>query len=391
MADFHLNRVEIDLTALRKNYLGLRNMVGSGVEVMAMVKADAYGHGLLPATRVLARAGARVFGVAELEEGIALRQAGLQGEIILLLGCPEEGYPEVVEHRLSPMVFDLEAVEKLSRAGERAGARVAVHLKVDVGMGRVGIMPGELPFFLERISRLPGIRLAGLSSHLPIAELPADQRTIVHCRSFVSIVQQLRAGKMPLAPGDCPPLIHFANSAALLYLPQTHFDMVRPGIALYGCHPGGQVPDSGAFQPVMSFKTRILQLKEVPAGFGISYGHTFVTGRTSRVALLPVGYDDGYSRRLSNRAVVLIGGRRVPLRGTICMNACVADVTDLPEVRVEDEVVLLGSQGSERISAEEIACWMDTIPYEVLCLIGSRNARSYTGDDQLDSVSVQQA
>jgi alanine racemase len=378
MAHSPLNRIEIDLGALRGNYLELQQRVGNGIEVMAMVKADAYGHGLLPAARALAEVGARTFGVAEVEEGIILRQGGLEGEIVLLLGASGESFSEVLEYRLSPVIFDLAALEELSRSAERAGIRAGVHLKVDVGMGRVGIMPAELPLFLERMAILPGVRLAGVSGHLPMADRPHDPRTGLHCHDFASIIGNLRTEWGSLSGELAPPRIHFANSAAMLFMPHTHFDMVRPGIALYGYHPGGEITGTGpVLKPVMSFKSRVLQLKEVPAGYGLSYGHTFVTERASRLAILPVGYDDGYLRRLSNRAVVLIRGQRVPLRGTICMNACVADVTELPEVQVGDEVVLLGRQGRERISAHEIAGWLETIHYEVLCLFGSRNARSY--------------
>jgi alanine racemase len=373
MAHSPLNRVEIDLAALRDNYLALRQRVGSGVEVMAVVKADAYGHGLLPAARTLAAAGARTFGVAEVEEGIVLRRAGLEGEIILLLGAPVESIAEILAFRLSPVVYDLAAVEELSRAAARLSVTARIHVKVDVGMGRLGIMPGELPFFLERAARLPGIMLAGVSGHLPMADRPRDSRTSQHCREFTALAEELHSGTF------ARPRLHFANSAAMLCMPHTHFDMVRPGIALYGGDLAGEADGTGEplLKPVMSFKSRILQLKEVPAGYGLSYGHTFVTDRSSRLAILPVGYDDGYLRRLSNRASVLIRGRRVPLRGTICMNICIADVTELPEVRVGDEVVLLGSQGCERIGAQEIADWLETIHYEVFCLLGGRNGRIY--------------
>jgi alanine racemase len=365
-----LNLVEIDLAALRHNYLALRRQAGEHVEVLAMVKADAYGHGLVPVARTLAGAGARTFGVAEIEEGIALREAGLTGEIIVLLGVPAEKMPLVLAHRLSPVVFEMSVLEELSLLAEQAATRVDVHLKVDVGMGRLGIPPAALPHFLARIADLPGIRLAGVSSHLPMADRPQAVATREHCRRFLAVVDSVRQGH----PGA--PRVHFANSAAFFNLPDTRFDMVRPGIALYGGAPCEAL--AGVLRPVMSFKTRVRQVKEVEAGTGLSYGHTFVTSRPSRLAILPVGYADGWLRRLSNRAEVLIGGRRVPLRGTICMNACVADVTELAEVRAGDEVVLLGRQGGEAITAGEIAGWLETIDYEVLCLIGGRNARNYT-------------
>lgn len=364
-----LNRVEIDLAALRYNYRILQQRAGEGVEVLAMVKADAYGHGLVPVARTLASAGARIFGVAEVEEGASLRQAGLEGEIIVLLGTPAEWLPEVIAHQLSPVVFEMGLLGELSRQAVQAGTRVDVHVKVDVGMGRLGLLPNELPEFLAKMARLPGVRLAGVSSHLPMADRPQAAATREQCRRFQEIAANVRQDIRE-------PRLHLANSAALLNLPEARFDMVRPGISLYGGQATGVAEDE-EFQPVMSFKSRVLQVKEVPAGTGLSYGHTFVTSRPSRLAILPVGYDDGWLRRLSNRSEVLIRGQRVPLRGTICMNACVADVTDLPEARVGDEVVLLGRQGREAITAGEIAGGLETIDYEVLCLIGGRNARVY--------------
>ncbi|MEJ2032559.1 MAG: alanine racemase [Deltaproteobacteria bacterium] len=364
-----LNRVEIDLAALRHNYQTLQQRAGEGVEVLAMVKADAYGHGLVPVARTLAGAGARTFGVAEIEEGVSLRQAGLEGEIVVLLGALAERLPEVIAHRLSPVVFEMGLLEELSRLAVQAATRVDVHVKVDVGMGRLGLLPNDLPEFLAKMARLPGVRLAGVSSHLPMADRPQAAATREQCRRFQEIAAKIRKDNSELR-------LHLANSAALLNIPETRFDMVRPGIALYGGR-ASEKAGGEELRPVMSFKSRVLQVKEVPAGTGLSYGHTFVTSRPSKLAILPVGYDDGWLRRLSNRAEVLIRGRRVPLRGTICMNACVADVTDLPEARVGDEVALLGCQGREAITAGEIAGWLETIDYEVLCLIGSRNARVY--------------
>lgn len=378
MTSISLNTVEINLAALRSNYLEIRRLLGARVQVMAIVKSDAYGHGLVEAARALAAAGACVFGVAEVEEGVRLRQAGLNGEIVVLLGAPPDSFGDVVRYGLTPVVFDRGNLKGLAAEAERRNSRVRVHLKVDVGMGRLGIMPGEVFSFAEEINRLAGLHLAGVLSHLPVAdELDSAGTTMAQLRHFEEII--VRLAKLQPDGRVC----HVANSAGLLNFAASHLDMVRPGITLYGCHPGGGNGFSTSLTPVnlipvMSFKTRVLQVKEVPADTGLSYGHTFVTKRQTRLAVLPVGYDDGYLRRLSNRAEVLIHGRRVPVCGRVCMNACLADVTELPAtVRPGDEVVLLGRQQEAQIGAAEVAGWLETISYEVLCLFGGRNRRVY--------------
>lgn len=368
-----LNRVVIDLAALRHNYRCLQERVGSLVRVMAVVKSDAYGHGLLPAARAFREAGARTFGVAEVEEGVALREAGIDGEIIVLLGTLADGLAAVIDHDLQPVVYDLDLLAALSDQAQRKGKRARVHLKVDTGMGRLGIMPDEAGAYLAAIERLPGVVLAGVVSHFPMADAPLADGTRQQLVRFESILQRLRASSAARQ------VVHIANSAALIRYPEAHFDMVRPGIALYGCYPAAdeKYRQSLALEPAMSFKTRVVQVKQVPAGYGISYGHRYVTDRPTRLAVLPVGYDDGYLRRLANRAEVLIRGRRAPVRGMVCMNACMADVTEVPGVRAGDEVVLMGRQGSDEIDADEMAAWLETISYEVLCLFGGRNRHMY--------------
>lgn len=376
------NKVIINLAALRENFKAIQGLVGPGVKILAMVKSDAYGHGLVHSVQALSAVGALHFGVAELDEGIALRQAGIGGEIVVFLGCRDAH--ELIIHKLTPVVFDLDNIRRLSAdAVKHHNAQLGVHLKIDVGMGRLGIMPDELEVFVSEINRLPGVFLAGILGHFPMADQVdmADQ-TLAQAGKFKRLIGQLREDAAKTG-GLEPGLNHIANSAALIRYPETRHQMVRPGIALYGCYPAD---DPGcceriALQPVMSFKTQVVQLKEVPSGYGISYGHLFETTRPSRLAVLPVGYANGYLRCLTGKAQVLIKGRRAPLRGRICMNACVADVTDIPEVKVADEVVLLGRQccdvQEETISANELAGWMNTISYEVLCLLGNNNQREY--------------
>jgi len=311
-------------------------------------------------------------------KGIKLRRAGLKGDIVVLLGGSPESYADIIRHELTPVVFDVDFLTGLSDAATRMKMEVKVHLKVDVGMGRIGVMPDEVESYISLIKRLPGISLSGMLSHFPVADeidsLQTTHEQLSHFKNVLADLKSKESGKV---------VSHIANSAALIYFPKSHLDMVRPGISLYGCYPDGSPTRAkGAaptleLQPVMSFKSRVIQVKEVGPGCGISYGHTFVTRRKSRIAVLPVGYADGYLRKLSNRAQVLIGGRRAPICGRVCMNATLVDVTDLPPVHAGDEVVLLGQQGDERITADEIAQWMETISYEVLCLFGSFNERFY--------------
>lgn len=374
----YFNRVEIDTGALEKNFQSIRNTVGPQTKIMAVVKSDAYGHGLIECAGILGRAGAETFGVAEVREGIKLRKAGIRGDIIILLGGSPDSYEDIIRFDLTPVVYEVDFLAGLSNEANRLKAEVKVHLKVDVGMGRIGIMPDEVESYVSLIRRLPGISLSGILSHFPAAdEINSLQTTHEQLADFKNILAELKSKESGTI------ISHIANSAGLIYFPKSHLDMVRPGISLYGCYPDGSsirardVAPSLELLPVMSFKTRVIQVKEMGAGCGISYGHTFVTRRKSRIAVLPVGYANGYLRKLSNRAQVLIGGRRAPVCGRVCMNATLVDVTDLPPVHVGDEVVLLGSQDNGIITADELAQWMETISYEVLCLFGNLNERTY--------------
>jgi len=383
METFSFNRVEIDIVALQNNFQNIQQSVGSRVRVMAVVKSDAYGHGMTACARELYKAGARTFGVAEVWEGVALRRAAIQGEIIVLLGGTPETYDAIIDHNLTPVVYDIDFITGLSHRAAAKNTEARVHLKVDVGMGRLGIQPAQVETYISLIKRLPAISLSGLLSHFPVAD---ESETLEKTRKELALFKDVLI-RLKAKTGEAV-VAHIANSAALIYFPEAHLDMIRPGISLYGYFPDASperakraVPPMD-LQPVMSFKTRVVQIKELEAGCGISYGHTFITSRKSRIAVLPVGYADGYQRKLSNRAEVLINGRRAPVCGRVCMNATMVDITDLPPVDVGDEVVLLGRQGGAEISADEIAQWLGTISYEVLCLFGSLNERVYLSNDQ---------
>ncbi len=367
------NKVIIDLAALRDNFRSVQKKAGSNVRILAIVKSDAYGHGLVRCAEALSSVGASHFGVAELDEGVALREAGITGEIIILLGCSDP--QSVLGHNLTPVVFDPENIKDLSAAAVVGNTQIGVHLKIDVGMGRLGIMPEDMPVYVDLIHRLPGVFLAGVLGHFPMAD-QNQTLTMEQNSRFVGLVNNLADGERLDSTSICT---HIANSAAAIQYPDTRQQMIRPGITLYGCYPADNLANLLDLRPVMSFKTRVVQVKDVPAGYGISYGHLFITERSSRLAVLPVGYADGYLRSLTGQAHVLIRGKDAPVCGRICMNACVVDITDIPDVVVGDEVVLLGRQGLAEISAVDIAGWMNTIPYEVLCLFGSNNVRGYVG------------
>lgn len=360
--------MEVDRAALRHNFRQVRKLVGPTVGILAVVKADAYGHGLVPAAQSFAEAGATAFGVAEVEEGVQLRQAGIAGQIVIMLGIDRQGAEEAVARNLTPVVYSLEALEALDTQAAKIGCRKGIQIKVDVGMGRLGLLPHELEPFILSLRRFPNLYLSGIASHFPKADVEGDSVT----EEQYGLFQELLARVQNVGEGR---IRHVANSATLLRYPRMRCDFVRPGISLYGCYPADWLHQSSSLdlRPAMRFMTRVLQVKEIPAGQGISYGHRYVTERPTRLAVLPVGYDDGYLRRLTGKAEVLLAGKRAPIRGVICMNACMADVTDIPEVRVGDEAVLLGPQGAEEIRAEEIARWSDTINYEILCLFGSCN------------------
>lgn len=363
--------MEVDRAALRHNFRQVRKLVGPMVDILAVVKADAYGHGLIPAAQAFAEAGATSFGVAEVEEGVQLRQAGITGQIVVMLGVDHQGAAEAVAHDLTPVVYTLEAVEALGAEAAKGGCRKGVQIKVDVGMARFGLLPHELEPFIAALRRFPSLYLSGIASHFPKSDVEGDATTEEQYARFLELLTRVQDGEGRIS--------HIANSATLMRYPRMRCDLVRPGISLYGCYPADWLQQglSLDLRPVMRFATTVLQVKEVPAGQGISYGHRYVTERPTKLAVLPVGYDDGYLRRMAGKAEVLLAGQRAPVRGMICMNACMADVTEIPGVKVGDEAVLLGCQGGGEIRAEEIARWSDTINYEILCLFGSCNRRVY--------------
>jgi len=341
--------------------------------MMAVVKADAYGHGALPCSQTVLEAGADSLGVGILSEGIELREGGIAAPIHVLVGVFPDEIDDLLRHNLSTTLYSREIADALSKEAVRMNQSVEVHIKVDTGMGRLGVGMEDLPGFVEHVSKLKNLNIGSLFTHLSCADDDA-QYTRLQLQRLEEVRSTLKEKGLP-----CPPL-HCANSAALLHFPESHHNLVRPGIALYGARPPAppSLPESSAaLLPVMHWKTRILQVREMAKGSGLSYGKRFITQRDSRIAVLPVGYADGLSRSLSGRLEVLVKGRRVKQVGTICMDMTLIDITDQPEVREGEEVVLFGKQEGSSLPVEEMATLTGTIPYEILCGVGKRVPRTY--------------
>jgi len=371
----------IDLAAIAHNYR-LAVEVG-GRPGVGVVKADAYGHGAVPVARALAAAGAPWLGVALVEEGLELRAANVQLPVMVLAGAFGDAWDELLRNRLTPVLTSPAQVAALGAAARALRVRAEAHLELDTGMGRLGAAPGELPAVLAALEAAPEVSLTGLCTHFAGADTDDAEGSERQIRRFHEAAAALSAAGLS-------PLLHATNSAGTLRLPGLRQDLSRPGIMLYGYLSYGPELDAPAaareaaarLRPALSWRTAIVHLKEVPAGTRISYGGHWAAPRSSLIATLPVGYADGYHRRLSGRpgygqAEVLVRGRRAPVVGTVCMDMIMVDVTEVPGVARGDEVVLLGTQGAERIDADELARRAGTISYEILCGISRRVPRRY--------------
>jgi len=364
---------EIDLKALRFNYHQIRRRIPKGAKILGVVKADAYGHGAVPVSLELERLGVEYLGVAIAEEGIQLRKGGVRTPILILGGIFPGEVDRLLKFDLTPVVFQKESLELISKkAGKRRG-KVRVHLKVDTGMGRLGVPLRLWPDLLKETRRFSKIEVEGILSHFSMTDEDGGVYSAQQWREFQNAL--LAAEEMGIS---CK-YLHMANSANLTAFPSYAGNLVRPGIMLYGSYPSRSCQALIQLKPVMTLKTRIHFLKAVPPGVKISYGGTFTTRRKSLIATLPIGYADGYRWNLSNRGEVLVRGRRAPVVGRVCMDYVVVDVTGIRGVRVGDEVVLMGRQGNGRITPEEIAEKAGSISYEVLCSVGKRVPRIYKG------------
>ena len=362
---------EIDRAALRANYRAL-GAYTNGAKIMAVVKADAYGHGAVEVSRVLREEGCAHFGVATVEEARELRHSGLDERLYLLGGFFAEQADLIVESGVTPSIFDPMLIEPLDRAARRTDKKhFPVHLKLDTGATRLGILPADLGAAIELMKRCTALHFEGAFTLLANAADPTSPITDRQLRVFHGAVEQIRAAGFDL------PTNHVANSAALILRPDAHLNLMRPGLALYGLPPVAAVRELIDLRPVMTFKTRLMQLKRVPANTGVSYGHTFVTSRQSTLGVLPVGYADGYQRGLQHGGEVRIRGRRAPVVGAICMDLTMVDLTDVPEAQPGDDVILWGGSGPTALSVNDVARIARTISYEMLSTVGRRVARVY--------------
>ncbi|GMA39516.1 alanine racemase [Mobilicoccus caccae] len=365
----------IHLDAIRHNLTGIREAAGDAQVLMA-VKADAYGHGAPAVARDVEAAGlVDRFGVATVPEGIELREAGVRLPILKLSHAFPEEVDAALEADLELAVVDQDGVEAVERAAESRGITAPVHLKVDTGMGRIGVRPDAAVDLAARIEESPHLHLLGVFTHCPVSDAPAqDVFTGGQIRLFTETVQAIEA-----RVGRSIELVHMANSGAVLGHPDAYFTMVRPGIMTYGYYPDATTPHSIDLRPAVTWSTRISFVKQVRAGETVGYGRTWTADRDTWVGTIPVGYGDGYDRHLSNRGTVLVGGRRLPIVGRVCMDQSMIDLGPEPSARVGDEVLLLGTSGSESYTASDMAADLGTISYEITCSMAGRVTRVYTG------------
>ncbi len=365
--------IEIDLDALVANIGAVRSRTGQGVGIILVVKADAYGHGAVEVARAAVRSGVDVLGVATLHEGIELRQAGVDAPILILSPSMEDETGAIVEYDLSCSVQSLAIARALSRASVERKKRCTVHVEVDTGMGRSGVLLGDAVPFITAVAKLPEVCLEGVYTHFPSSDEDPDF-TGAQVESFLGLLRTLERKGVPIQ------MRHAANSGGVLEVPDSvnqPFNMVRPGLMVYGLTPSAAADAGLPLKPVMSFKSRIAQIRDLPAGHPVSYGRTFKTPEPMRMAVVPVGYGHGYSWRLSNRGQVLIRGRRAPVVGRVTMDVTLVDLRSAPDAEVGDEVVLFGRQGDDLITVDEVAQRVGTINYEVICGIGKRVTRVY--------------
>ncbi len=355
---------EIRLDSLKSNFLQVKRIVGKDVDIISIVKADAYGHSALAVSKALVESGSKMLGIATIEEALELRESGIQSPIILLGDIQPEDAEIVVKCDLTPSLFSFASAEAIDKCAERVGKKIKYQLKVDTGMNRLGVGFGEICDFLNELLCFKSLEMEGVFTHFANADGELKDSTLNQISIFKTILSLISHC------GFYPKYIHSANSAAIQRFPESHMNLVRPGIMLYGA---GKM-EGTELKPVMKLKTKVIQIKRLSTGTPVSYGGTFVTTRPTIIATLPIGYADGYMRRLSNRARVSIKGFTAPVVGTVCMDLIMVDVTEVPEVKIGDEVVLFGDG---KVSVEDVARWADTISYEVLSMIGKRVRRVY--------------
>lgn len=368
---------EINLINLEHNLRSIRARVGLDKEIIAVVKADAYGHGSVKVSKTLQENGVTTFAVSSIEEAMTLREGGIEDTIVLFCLVPDICAEIIIEQDLVPMVSNFASAKAYSDAAENAGTTVSGYVAIDTGMGRIGLLTDDKDADasveeIKRINELPAFNIRGIFSHFSCADCEDQSFSHLQEERYIKFTERLKA------EGIEGEMNSFANSAAILELPDAYYQAVRPGIILYGDYPSTEVHrENLSLLPVMSVKARVAYLKDVDAGFPVSYGCAFVTERPSTIATVTVGYADGLPRRYSGNGYVLISGRKVPIIGNICMDQCMIDVTDIEGIKVGDEVVIMGAEGGHSITADDIAEASGTINYEILCGFGKRLPKVY--------------
>lgn len=371
--------VEVDLDNFTKNWEEIKKLVRPGVKILQVVKADAYGHGAIEIANVALKNGACCLGVANADEGVQLRVSGIDKPIIILSPSPASEIGEIIKYNLTPSVSDLHFAEALQIQCRKAELRLPVHIEVDTGMGRGGILYDEAVDVIQRIAGYPNLQVVGIFSHLSSSEILVDYNE-KQWALFQGLLKSLDAAGLQI------PIRHMSNSGGILNYQHFNLDMVRPGLMSYGIYPSLETRNRADLRPVMAFKTRIVLLKDFPAGYSIGYNRTYTTQRPTRIATIPVGYGDGYGVILSNQGEVLIRGRRAPVVGRVSMDMCTVDVSQIPDCQVGDETVLMGAQGPEEISANDVAARVKTNAYEILCALGKRAPRVFLQEGRTGAV-----
>jgi alanine racemase len=358
---------EINLANLAYNFRKVKSHLSRKIKILVTVKADAYGHGLIPVSRKLVSCGVDYLGVASIDEGIILRNSGIRVPILILGMILKNDIDPLFNYNLTPTVCDLGLAKIIDKKAARLKKIKAIHIKVDTGMGRIGVMHYDAEGLVRDISKLKHLKIEGLFTHFAFADINKEF-TLYQIKLFNKLIARLGCLGLKI------PLLHTANSIGLIKHKESHFNMVRPGLVIYGLYPDERLKIK--LKPVLSLRTRAVFVKDLPKGYGVSYGHEYTTSRRSRIVTLPIGYGDGYPRNLSNRAPVLIKGKRFTVSGRICMDQIMVDVGKT-KVKAGDEAILIGTQGRKSVTTEELARLSGTIPYEIVCGLGSRIPRIF--------------
>jgi alanine racemase len=368
--------VEIRLDQIVHNVQAIKKWIGQNVRLLAVVKANGYGHGAVAASWACLKGGADILGVGSPQEGIELREGGIQSDVFVLGGCFEDQTDLIAQYDLIQCVQNRKIVHSLENAGKKHNKKIRIHIKVDTGMGRLGIYPEDVPELWNAISKCPHIRVEGIFSHLATSERMDKTYAQGQIRRFQELQDQFSQKSIHV------PLWHICNSGGTIHFPEAHYDMVRCGLMMYGVYPSREMMHPLKLSPVMSWKSRIVTIKTIPKGGSVSYGRNWIAEKEEKIGVIPLGYHDGYSKRMTHHAELIVRNQKVPTVGDICMDNTMILLSDVPNARIEDEVVLLGKQGNMEISANEMAVWNQSISYETLCTIGRRVPRIYFWKDR---------